>query len=431
MTVNSAKKVNNGKKFHSLSRRIVVQFCMFSIVISLVYGFITFILMYTLEDSFIEKDIHQEARYLITAYEETGSWPATRNDNMELHFSKSTFPIDFREIAIANPMQKEFYGLEGRHYHLYEIKGYPNIYLVAEVSGDLLVRPIREGIITFLLVNGLIVTIVACFIAWLVSRKTTKPLNQLADLVGGAEPEQLPDKFAEQYPNNEVGILATTLEQTLSRISQAMKREKHFTQDVSHELRTPLAVIKNAIELSRTQQSDSKTDQAVLERIYGAADQMEKTVHTLLMLAREENANFENTSTRIMPLIEKSILDNRLLLEGKDIDIDISDDCNVEINADGDMLKVLLDNVLSNAFKYTESGIVAISFQDNKLTIQDSGPGIEPDISDSVTETGVKGKQSTGFGFGLSIVKRLCEHQGWELEVISEQGTKVSVSILS
>ena len=91
------------------------------------------------------------------------------------------------------------------------------------------------------------------------------------------------------------------------------------------------------------------------------------------------------------------------------------------------MLKVLLDNLLSNAFQYTNRGEVKVDFLNNQLVISDTGLGIEENISSHITAPAVKGSQSTGYGFGLSIVKRLCEHQGWQLTVESNKGTVVSV----
>lgn len=413
-------------KYHSLRRRIVFQFCMFTLVISVVYGLIAFVLMYTLEDRFIEKGIMREANYLTTVFESTGEWPSTRSQNMQLYFSKSTFPLDIRELAISEPQRKEFYGQQGRHYHLHQFAQYPDVYLVSEVSADLLVRPIRGGIIQLLVISGFLVSVIACLMAWFIGKRTTLPLQKLAELVGGVAPEQLPEKFAQAFPKNEVGVLAAALEQTLARISLALAREKTFTRDVSHELRTPLAVIKNAVELCHAQKNE--TNLAVTERIYEAADQMEKTVHTLLMLAREEHANSENVDTQLMPILEKAILDNRMWLDGKCIEIDIDDSCRVNISADKNILKVVLDNILSNAFKFTDTGTVNITYKDSSLMIQDTGPGIEPAISSYVTEAGVKGQQSTGFGFGLSIVKRLCEHQGWQMHVQSSNGTTVTVA---
>ena len=446
--------------FHSLSRRIVWQFCIFTLALAAVFSLISFVLMYTLEDAFIEKDIVQEARYLTAQYQETGAWPMPRKPNMQLHFSKDEFPKAIRNIAKEEPKRKEFYGEEGRHYHLFFIHQHfaafqaedealnpfkldatvgadasqPNrrslnmplgsnqeVYLLAEVSGDLLVRPIREGIIQFLVGSGLIVSAIACLIAWLVSRKTTQPLKQLATLVDGVAPEQVPKDFAQSFPNNEIGILANALEHSFKRLEQALEREKCFTRDASHELRTPLAVVKNAAELPPSAQT--------VGRIAEAANQMEKTVHTLLLLAREEHTHSQKEVVNLMSVVEKSVIDNCALLEGKPVDVNIHDSCNVTINSQPGMLKVLLDNLLSNAFAYTLEGEVSVEFSNHTLVVKDTGPGIESHIANHVTEPAIKGSQSAGFGFGLSIVKRLCEHQGWILDVDTQRDTGAEVRI--
>ncbi|XOV80387.1 MAG: sensor histidine kinase [Aestuariibacter sp.] len=421
----------NTEKFHSLSRRIVVRFCVFTLLLCAVFGLLSFMLMYNLEDRFMEKEIQQEANVLAAHYQETGQWPKANKPNMQLHFSKETFPDEIREMSIEEPRRKEFFGKEGRHYHVLQFSEYPDTYLVAEVSANLLVRPIRDGIIMLLVFSAIIVTIIACIIAWLIGRKMTQPLEQLAELVGGVAPEHIPDKFAYRFPENEIGILAHTLENTFQRMTQALEREKCFTRDVSHELRTPLAVIKNALELYRSKKVHSAPENPIITRIHESAEQMEKTVHTLLMLAREEQTKVTKEPTQLMPVIERSVLDNRLLLQGKEVDIKIQDSCKVTVYGQPGMLKVLLDNLLSNAFQYTAAGEVSVDFVDGSLVVSDTGPGIDQTISENATVSGVKGRQSTGFGLGLSIVSRLCEHQGWQLEVMSGNGTKVTVTLSS
>lgn len=415
--------------FHSLSRRIVVIFCVFSVALSLIFGLITFVLLYTLEDNFIARDIKQEAAFLAQGQAQTGDWPAPRKSSMQLYFSRASFPEDIRALAVEEPGRIEFYGEDGRHYHVHALVGHPNVYLVAEVSGELLVRPIRDGVIKFLTTNGVIVTFVAFVIAWLIGRKTTKPLKRLADLADRVLPEDVPKDFASQFPNNEIGTLARTLERSWQRIADALDREKHFTRDVSHELRSPLAVMKNAVEVARSHPSNVQADEALLRRIAEAAEQMEKTVQTLLVLAREEHAGEEKMDVSLMSVVETSVLDNRALLEGKSVDVNINDNCHVKLATQPGMLKVLVDNLLSNAFQYTDSGEVNVSFEKGELIVKDTGPGIDPGISAKVTEPAVKGSQSQGFGFGLAIVKRLCEHQGWMLSVSSGQGTRIAVSL--
>lgn len=421
---------DNSPPFHSLSRRIVLQFCLFTLALAAVFSLISFVLMYTLEDAFIEKGVMEEARYIVNQYQETGAWPMPQKRNMQLYFSKDDFPEEIRSLAKEEPKRKEFYGEAGRHYHLFFIHRHfealvganQDVYLLAEVSGELLVRPIREGIIRFLIGSALIVGAIACLIAWLVSRKTTQPLKQLAALVDGVAPEQVPKDFAKAFPNNEIGILAYALEQSYTRLGQALEREKCFTRDASHELRTPLSVIKNAAELPPSTQT--------VGRIEEAANQMEKTVHTLLLLAREEHTHSKKEAINLMPVVEKAVVDNCMLLEGKSVEVNIHDSCNTTVNSQPGMLKVLLDNLLSNAFAYTLEGEVSVAFENSRLTVKDTGPGIESNIANQVTEPSIKGSQSAGFGFGLSIVKRLCENQGWALHVGSQNAFGATVSVV-
>jgi signal transduction histidine kinase len=266
----------------------------------------------------------------------------------------------------------------------------------------------------------------------MLGRKTATPLKQLADLVDGVALENIPKTFASNFPNNEIGILARTLENSLQQISKALEREKCFTRDVSHELRTPVAIVKNAVEVYREKNTEgvavSKDNKQLINRISDAAMQMEQTVNTLLVLAREEHTSVSKQSVKLLPLIEQSILDHSYLLQEKQIEVTVSEHCNTQVYAQQGMLKVLLDNLISNAFQYTESGEVNVDFSNNQLTIKDTGLGIEQDISALVTEAAIKGSQSTGYGFGLSIVKRLCEHQGWQFNFKSAEGTRVYVS---
>ncbi|MBL4941408.1 MAG: HAMP domain-containing histidine kinase [Colwellia sp.] len=422
-----AHQQNQGIKFHSLSKRIVSQFCLFTLFISMVWGMFSFILMYNIEDEFIEREVRVEAQYLQQAYDQNNRWPTPRVSYMQLYFSKNTLPEDIKQRYIAEPKRKEFSGDNGRHYHLLALPKTENTYLVAEVSEMLLVRPITEGLLKFMLISALILVLFAFIIAWQLGRKTARPLKQLADLVNGVAPENIPDKFAQQFPNNEIGILAQTLESAMTRINQSLLREKCFTRDVSHELRTPVAIIKNAVEVYRNQHS-ADGNNPIINRISQASTQMEQTVTTLLTLAREEHTEADKKHIKILPLIEQSIIDQNHLINNKPIQVTVNDNCDVEIYAQSGMLTVLLDNLIGNAFQYTQAGRVTIEIRNKTLIIADTGPGIEPSISDKITEPAVKGSQSTGYGFGLSIVKRLCEHQHWLLVLSSEQGTKISIT---
>ena len=174
---------------------------------------------------------------------------------------------------------------------------------------------------------------------------------------------------------------------------------------------------------------DSDNADMVIKRIGDASVQMEQTVVTLLSLARNEQTSDEQTSVNLLFLVEQAIIDHSYLLNNKVVEVVVDDNTDLILNIQKGMLKVLLDNLISNAFQYTNDGEVKISYENNRLIIADTGTGIEADIADKVTELAVKGSQSTGYGFGLSIVKRLCEHQHWELDLVCGQGTKITVTL--
>ncbi len=257
-----SKMTDKDNKFHSLSRRIVAQFCIFTLVLSTIFSFLTFILLYNLEDNFIEREVAQEADYLIAKYRQTKQWPDVTSSHFSLHFSKDSLPEDMRLQSIEEPQRKEFYGELGRHFHLYPLPDFENTYLLAEVSQKLLVRPIREGVVKLLFINTMVLTLIAFIIAWLLGRKTAKPLKELADLVDGVAPENIPDTFADKFPNNEIGVLAHTLESSMQQISKTLERERCFTRDVSHELRTPVAIVRNAVELYQQKEQQRKSEQS-------------------------------------------------------------------------------------------------------------------------------------------------------------------------
>ncbi len=419
------------------------------------YSGLVFLFMYDLEDTFIYSTMAQEAKYLNAEYDKNGQWPAPRNNYMRLHFSTASLPQSVQSDLLVDPTRGEFFGDQNKYYHLYIVKNSvlssqasskaapinsspqketDTVYLLAEVSEMLLVRPVSGMLLKFMLVLCFVFMILACFIAWLLGRKAAKPLQQLADLVDGVAPENIPEHFSKDFPNNEIGILAQTLEKTMAQIKAALTREKNFTRDVSHELRTPVAIIKNSVEVyqstlgNKLVSSDEKTTE-LIKRISDASVQMEQTVVTLLSLARNEQTSIEKTEVNLLSLIEQAVIDHSYLLNNKAIEVVVNDNTDIALCLQQGMLKVLLDNLISNAFQYTDAGAVSICYVNSQLIIADTGSGIEKGIVDTVTELAVKGSQSTGYGFGLSIVKRLCEHQGWRLNVTSEQGTTISIAL--
>lgn len=409
----------------SLKKNIIVGACLFSLFISVVFSSLNFFMVYMMEDNFFKRLLSEEKIYMQAIFieaEKKGLAEPTvvpRQSFMYIYNSVEELPNDLAIAYKKHPKQNEYKGEDGRHYHLTHLKAQKKI-LSAEVSSYLIVRSAIGDIFIMLFFVSVFMFATALYLGYMLANRATAPLTQLVQLLTNTSPEKLPTNFSKDYPENEIGLLATTLEQAMARISQFIHREQHFTRDTSHELRTPVTIIKNAIELIE-QQSLNADEKTLIARIALANNQMEQTIATLLSLAREGKDNNTADASPLLPAIEQAIIDQSYLLNNKSIELDIQVDGLIQVRCKLTVLQILLNNLLSNAFQYTEKGLITIAYKDNTLSLNDSGGGIDKSIHASAMDSLVKGKKSQGFGIGLSLVKRLCETYQLDLTLTSTQ----------
>ena len=396
---------------HSLRRRIVAAFTVFALATALCFSAFSLVFVYTVEDSFFENMLRQETAHQLRA----GAPVKPLRDFVSVHRDQSTFPADLARQF--EPKRREYYGDAGRHYHVVAPGAVP-YYIVAEVSGELVVRqrlPFLGGVLAVLAL--LMVTLTAGFGYWL-ARRATAPLDRLSALVADATPGQLPRGFAGAFPDNEIGALARALEQAMDRIADFIAREQHFTRDASHELRTPLAVVGGAARLLASHPL-APQQAAQVQRIVAASEAMAQSVDTLLALAREDLGQTSSPEpVLLLPLVESIVVQHAHLLDGKAVEVLVDVGAKEGAVCRRAALSILLSNLVSNAFAHTVDGQVRISVEQGCLVVSDSGPGIAAGLH----RAGAKGEGSTGLGLGLSIVERLAARSGIGLEIGSATG---------
>ena len=408
---------------HSLRTRMVAALGLFALVTALVFSGFCVIFVYTVEDNFFDRMLMQEARHQEAAWRATGKEAVPLRPFVTLHKSANSFPPDLRRSADPSAKAGEYAGEDGRHYHVRVLTmgdGSPR-HMVAEVSGELVVRPRMPSILSFLAVGIGVLLAFALALGYWLARRATEPLTRLTAVVAGAAPGQLPRAFAHRFPDNEIGLLAHSLDQAMRRIAGFIEREQHFTRDASHELRTPLAVIDGAAQLLASQ---ALTPQAAaqLARIRSAATHMAQSVDTLLALAREELDAAPTQPVAVLALVEKAVVQSAHLLEGKQVEVAVDIDAALTLDTHAPALAILLANLIGNAFVHTRQGEVKIVFEEGALVVADSGPGIAPGLEGRLYQAGVKGEGSAGFGLGLSIASRLAARCGIRLEVGNASG---------
>lgn len=223
-----------------------------------------------------------------------------------------------------------------------------------------------------------------------------------------------------------------------------MKTE--FLAHVSHELRTPMASIQEGTHLLLDEiPGPLVQEQRTTLRIM--ADSSRRLIHlisTILDLSKMEAGMMEY---RIVPVDfqrigEVSINKVRLLADSKHVQLVLENIGNRSwVKADASRLEQVLDNLLSNALKFSpEGGVVKVQVKPDlqagvlEVTVSDTGPGIAPEdlphIFERFYQGRTKGKHTAGSGLGLALVKKVVEAHGGRIWIESEKDKGATVRFI-
>ena len=214
-----------------------------------------------------------------------------------------------------------------------------------------------------------------------------------------------------------------------------------FIANVSHEMKTPLAVMQNYGTLL---QSHDITDEKRIEyakAITDASRRLSDMMTNILKLNRLENQQIypKNDTYDLGEQLCESLLQYENVWESREIEIDTELAENVFVCADRELLSLVWNNLLSNAFKFTESGgkvTVSLRTEDEYavVSIKDTGCGMSPEVGAHIFEKFYQGDSSRatqGNGLGLALVKRVIDIMQGEIGVESAVniGTEFTVKI--
>lgn len=229
------------------------------------------------------------------------------------------------------------------------------------------------------------------------------------------------------------------LEEQTKKLRELDKAKSTFFANISHEFRTPLTLILNSLidKISTVKASGDKTELEQLEVMHRNARRLLNLINQLLDLskldARQMKLSPENCNlTRVINIIYGSFSSLSYSREIK-FSVMLPDEeilCRIDI----DKFEKILYNLLSNAFKFTPVGgsvelkAEVFDTQENtiKITVSDSGRGIEPDQVAHVFDRFYQGNQyysdEQGTGIGLALTKELVELHNGKIWVESESG---------
>lgn len=405
--------------------RIVISYCIFGALLATVFAAIVYVSLDFIDDNLVNQRISNEAEYLIRYFQMDGNLPAPTSDHMKAYLGTNSVAPPFGQMVQG--LGEGFYEkyINDIEYHIL-IRTFPvqddPLYVIYDVSAIEFTESRKLLIGAILLTSVFLVIGLGLWIGLITSRKIIAPVAYLAQQVNQSEPESLPKNLSQEFYNDEIGVLAQALEMSMNRVDSFIKREQQFARDASHELRTPVTVIKGAVELLKQRLGEEEAVIKPLGRIERSVKDMENIIATFLWLAREEAAMAPDQTTAVLPVVKEAIEQNQHLFSQKPIEIEFIVRAEPILPVSAPILKVAVINLVQNAFKYTAAGNITVLIDKDRITISDTGKGIENSKLAAVKQPHVRGDDSRGFGLGLAIVDRLCKRFGWHFDIDSELG---------
>lgn len=260
----------------------------------------------------------------------------------------------------------------------------------------------------------------AAVTAWTVGR-TLAPVRRMTDLATEWSERDLDSRFAPGPGTDELTELGHTLDALLDRVARAIRTEQRLTAELAHELRTPLTTIRAEAELGSADSVDAGDAGSAdrFDRVVAQADRLDRTIGTLLAVARHEQGTEQRTDV-------PALLEHLVLARGAPtpVSVQVEDPAGgpAEAAVPPELVERVVEPVLDNALRYARSQVrlvVRPAADEVVVDVCDDGPGLEQARPDTVFEAGVRSAGSAGAGLGLALARRVARGVGGSVEVHS------------
>jgi two-component system heavy metal sensor histidine kinase CusS len=296
---------------------------------------------------------------------------------------------------------------------------------------------------TELLLLGTVValTAVASLLGYLVAGRALRPVRVIAATAREISERDLHRRIELSLPPDELGELAATFNEMLSRLEASFTSLRRFTADAAHELRAPLAVMLADAQVSLRRDRSPEEYRQTLGTISGEIERLSRLADHLLVLARADvGALGALRETVDLPdFLEERVAQWRPLIaeRGLAVATDLPD--AGRLPADVELLRRLVDNLLDNAVKHTPRGgtisVLAAREADWwRIEVADTGPGIPEPLRDHVFERftrgdPARGRDSGGAGLGLALAAAVAHAHGGSVVLGDGPGARLIVRL--
>ena len=232
----------------------------------------------------------------------------------------------------------------------------------------------------------------------------------------------------------DIETLGRQLEWLRHRLQESTDEKNKFLRHMSHELKTPLANIREGTELL-LDGSVGELDiqqQEVTGILRDNGVKLQRLIENLLTFSawQTQTASLDLTHFELKPMVFSILSQHRLVLSNRKIKLQLNVS-PIKVYADEGKLKLVLDNLMSNAIKFTpNSGMITVGAgmdgDDLVIDLSDTGPGVHPDDATRIFEAFYQGRRQQGgpvggTGIGLSVVAECVQAHGGTVQLLPDR----------
>ncbi len=268
-----------------------------------------------------------------------------------------------------------------------------------------------------------VILLLVALAAWFLAGVALRPLYRVDAAVRRLTAQGLDQRIAEEEADQEFVTLIQAFNQMLSRLERSFQQASRFSGDAAHELKTPLAILQGQLEQEIQQAEPGSRLQQHLGEMLGEVSRLGSILRKLLLLSLADAGRMQLTFSEVnlSPLFDELVEDIDLLAPELKLEVDVAQ--NLTIEADPDLLRQVLQNLVTNAVKYNlPGGWIRIEAQEQQnqvvVTVTNQSEDLEQDVRDRLFERFYRAdlahsRQTQGVGLGLSLAREIVRsHQG-------------------
>ena len=394
---------NSARRTSTLYRRIVWGLVALSIVIASLAGVGIWASDVFIEDAAVRDLMERELSFMTGPHAPAA--PSGTHDALRF-FDRDTVPEGLRIFGAG---YYEDLDIDERSFNLLvRDTGDGKAYLLYDIS----FVEAREYVLSWSIFVALIaVGVMSYIIARWIADRALAPLDHLVGQLEALDPERRGERIELQFRDSELDVIAAAINRYMVELDALIERERAFATAASHELRTPIAVIQGAAETLALQ-----GEKPALKRIERAVTMARHELDALLALSRVH----ESPPSRLLALqqwLPELAEPYRGAAPQATLEWDLPQP--VTLGAPPGAVAAIFTNLLRNALRAAPRGRVVVRLRNDRIIVEDDGPGIPPEKRDELFSRGARldttGKPGTGLG--LAIVRDVAEIYGGKVSL--------------